>query len=247
MTTGLHRPAAISAADVRRVLSKLDDLLLVAVLAGGSWWGYQQLVPDRDLPPQAPPPAIVIADDTPELRLLHTLEVKGRAPKTGYARHVFGPRWADVDRNGCDTRNDILRRDLTDVRLDPSTRGCVVLAGDLVDPYTAQSIAFVKGNKTSPAVQIDHVVSLSDAWQKGAQQWTEDKRTRFANDPANLLATGQRSNQQKGDGDAATWLPSHKRFRCDYVAKQVTVKAAYGVWITTAERDAIARILGSCR
>lgn len=183
---------------------------------------------------------------TKALDLLATLPVKGRAPKTGYARAEFGQAWADIDRNGCDTRNDILARDLTARTLKPGTRSCVVLTGALDDPYTARNIAFQRGRSTSSAVQIDHVVSLSDAWQKGAQQLTEAQRTAFANDPLNLLAVSSAANQQKGDGDAATWLPPNKAYRCAYVARQISVKAAYKLWVTRAEHDAMTTVLAKC-
>jgi hypothetical protein len=175
--------------------------------------------------------------------VLSTLEVKGRAPKTGYDRDRFGRRWSDVDRNGCDTRNDILARDLADLA---RSGACTVIAGTLADPFTGTSMDFVRGQGTSELVQIDHVVSLSDAWQKGAQQLTDDQRATFANDPLNLLAVNGKANAQKGDGDAATWLPSNTSFRCAYVARQVAVKASYGLWVTAAERDAIARVLEAC-
>ncbi|GAA1958574.1 G5 domain-containing protein [Microbacterium deminutum] len=177
------------------------------------------------------------------LALLATLEIKGRAPKTGYDRDRFGQRWLDVDRNGCDTRNDILARDLTDT---VESGPCKVVTGTLADPYTGETIAFQRGLDTSALVQIDHVVSLSDAWQKGAQNLTPDQRATFANDPLNLLAVDGHANMQKGDGDAATWLPKNKTFRCGYVARQVSVKATYHLWVTQAEHDAIARVLGDC-
>lgn len=185
----------------------------------------------------------------PTLTLLDSLPVKGRAPKTGYDRGLFGQAWSDDvtvpgGHNGCDTRNDILRRDLTAVELKPGTNGCVVLSGVLEDPYTGRQIAFERGRTTSREVQIDHVVALSDAWQKGAQQWDETTRRNFANDPANLQATFGPINEQKGDGDAATWLPPNTSYRCAYVSRIVQVKAAYGLWVTAAERDAIARVLG---
>lgn len=163
-----------------------------------------------------------------------------------YSREEFGPRWADVDRNGCDTRNDVLARDLTRVVHEPGTNGCVVAAGTLADPFSGTPIAFVRGNRTSDAVQIDHVVSLSDAWQKGAQRWDETTRVSFANDPLNLLAVDGGLNQLKGDGDAATWLPPNRAFRCAYVARQVAVKHAYGLWVTQAEQDAMVRVLSTC-
>ena len=177
------------------------------------------------------------------LQVLATLPVKGRAPKTGYSRDQFGPAWSDVDHNGCDTRNDVLRRDLTALALKPGTRDCVVLSGVLADPYTAAAIHFLRGNATSTAVQIDHVVALSDAWQKGAQQLSPARRLAFANDPLNLLAVDGPANQSKSDGDAATWLPPNKSYRCNYVARQISVKSSYGLWVTQAEHDAMARVL----
>jgi hypothetical protein len=178
------------------------------------------------------------------LAVLATLPVKGRAPRTGYDRDQFGQAWADVDRNGCDTRNDVLSRDLTGEVYKPGTSDCVVLSGSLADPYTATTIAFERGDGTS--VDIDHVVALGDAWQTGAFAWDVAKRTALANDPVNLLAVDYSANRQKGDGDAATWLPSNTGYRCAYVARQVAVKAAYGLWVTQAEHDAIDRVLAGC-
>jgi hypothetical protein len=200
---------------------------------------------DASLPATlAPRPAVAPAGSA--LAALRRLTVKGRAPRTGYARSEFGQAWADVDRNGCDTRNDVLRRDLTAVVLKPSTRGCTVLTGVLLDPYTGQVIAFVRGVGTSLAVQIDHVVALGDAWQKGAQVLTLERRTALANDPLELLAVKGAVNLQKGDGDAATWVPPRRSYRCAYVARQVAVKAKYRLWVTSAERDAMARVLSTC-
>ena len=174
------------------------------------------------------------------------LVVKGRAPKTGYARSEFGPAWADVDKNGCDTRNDILRRDLIQVVFKPGTKDCVVLSGILIDKYSGETINFVRGNTTSSLVQIDHVVALSDAWQKGAFLLTLQERTAFANDPLNLLAVKGSLNSQKGDGDAATWLPPQKSYRCEYISRQIAVKKKYRLWITAAERSAILKVLRTC-
>ena len=182
---------------------------------------------------------------------LAALPVKGRAPKTGYDRAEFGPAWTDdVDvqggHNGCDTRNDVLRRDLTAERIKPGTHGCVVLSGSLTDPYTGRTIAFVRGRATSTRVQIDHVVALGDAWVKGAQQLTRAQRTDLANDPLNLLAVDGPTNSAKRDSDAASWLPPDKAFRCTYVARQVAVKARYRLWVTAPEKAQIARLLASC-
>jgi Excalibur calcium-binding domain/Protein of unknown function (DUF1524) len=170
------------------------------------------------------------------------LTVKGRAPKTGYSRAQFGQAWFDTDRNGCDTRNDILRRDLKSRQMQ---NACKVLAGTLApDPYTGTSIRFVYGGASE--VDIDHLVALSDAWQKGAATWPAGKRLALANDPLNLLAVDSSTNRSKGDGDTATWLPPYKAFRCTYVARQVAVKGKYSLWVTSAERDAMTRVLATC-
>jgi Protein of unknown function (DUF1524) len=179
------------------------------------------------------------------LSALDTLAVKGRAGKDNYSREAFGQAWQDVDRNGCDTRNDILRRDLTAVVfMEGST--CRVAAGTFHEPYLGQFVDFRRGSESSRAVQIDHVVALGDAWQKGAQGLTAGERQRLANDPLNLIAADGPANQQKSAGDAATWLPRNKSIRCHYVARQISVKAAYRLWVTEAEKDAMKRVLGSC-
>jgi hypothetical protein len=163
---------------------------------------------------------------------------------TGYRRDQFGQAWADVDRNGCDTRDDVLRRDLIDIALRPGTHDCVVVSGTRLDPYTGQDLHYVRGGGVG--VDIDHVVALGDAWATGAQYWPVAERIALANDPANLLAVDASANRQKGDADAASWLPPQKSYRCAYVARQVAVKAKYGLWVTAAERDAIARVLSGC-
>ncbi|MEU6931217.1 HNH endonuclease family protein [Streptomyces sp. NPDC046374] len=176
------------------------------------------------------------------LAAVDALAVKGRAPRTGYEREKFGRAWVDVDRNGCGTRDDILQRDLSGVRFTDGR--CKVASGTLKDdPYTGGSIAYVRGRSK---VDIDHVVALSDAWQKGAQKWDSGTRLRFANDPLNLLAVDSATNRRKSDGDAATWLPPNKAYRCTYVARQIAVKKKYGVWVTAGERDAMKRVLAAC-
>ncbi len=178
--------------------------------------------------------------------VLETLPVKGRAPKTGYTRAQFGPTWADVDRNGCDTRNDILKRDLTSLVFRAKTRNCVVESGTLIDRYSGETINFVHGNISSMNVQIDHVVALSNAWQTGAFKLSAEQRRALANDPLNLFAVKGRLNSQKGDGDAATWLPPLKSFRCPYVAQQIAVKAKYSLWVVAPEKTAMVNILAKC-
>lgn len=188
---------------------------------------------------------------SPAAAQLAALPIKGRAPKTGYKRENFGEAWTDDNdvefgRDGCDTRNNILQRDLTNQVIRNGTHGCIVESGDLADPYTGQNIHFVRGQKTSAAVQIDHVVALSNAWQTGAQQLSEQERINLANDPLNLIAVDGPANQQKSDGDAATWLPANKAFRCTYVERQIAVKTKYRLWVTQTEHDALAQVLASC-
>ena len=194
-------------------------------------------------------PSVTTAAEQPGLAtaVLQTLPVKGRAPKTGYTRDQFGQAWADVDRNGCDTRNDMLKRDLAAIVYKAGTRNCVVFSGTLLDRYSGESIDFVRGNVTSMAVQIDHVVALSNAWQTGAFKLTVEQRTSLANDPLNLFAVKGSLNLQKSDGDAATWLPPLKSFRCAYVAQQIAVKAKYSLWVVPPEKAAMVAILAKCQ
>ncbi|MBP3899492.1 HNH endonuclease [Candidatus Saccharibacteria bacterium] len=182
---------------------------------------------------------------TPDAKLakdvLEQLEIKGRAPKTGYARTAFYKTWPNVD--GCSLRQIIIKREVGEsVKLD----GCDVVAGTFVEPYTGNTFTATQKSDFSNHIQIDHVVALSDAWQKGAQYKSAEERYAMATDPLNLLAVDASANQQKSDGDAATWLPSNKAFRCQYVARQISVKYKYGLWVTEAEHNAIADILQNC-
>lgn len=194
-----------------------------------------------DAQPSAEPAAPAAASGT-ALAMLATLPEKGRGPKTGYDRDSFGWR-DDMDRNGCDTRNDILRRDLHAITLKEGTQGCVVLRGTLISPYSGDTIAF---DRTDSTIDIDHVVALSDAWQTGASSWDEGTKREFANDPLNLLVVESSLNRQKGAGDAATWLPPKKDYRCEYVSRQIAVKAKYELWVKPAEAEAMERVLSDC-
>lgn len=201
-------------------------------------------IPLSTAPLKLPSVATIVGGeiDASEIPTLQDVAVKGRAPKTGYERSEFGGGWENgVD--GCDTRNAILLRDLKNTTVDEQ---CRVISGVLNDPYTGETVMFARGLETSDDVQIDHVVALSNAWQTGAQQLTYEQRVAFANDPLNLLAVKGSANEQKSDGDAATWLPANKTFRCSYVNRQLSVKKKYELWLTASERDAIARILTNC-
>lgn len=176
------------------------------------------------------------------LAMLDELKVKGRAPKTGYDADLF--KWrSDADRNGCDTRNDVLRRDLRNITLKAGTNGCVVIKGTLKDKYKGETYAF---DRSPNNIDIDHIVARSNAWQTGASKFDEDTLKAFGNDPLNLLAVSSSLNRQKGDGDAATWLPPSKSYRCEYVSRQIAIKHKYDLWVVKAEKSAMERVLASC-
>ena len=230
----------------------------LAVVAGVGWFftagQFAAVEPPTDGPREAPVLAAGWMKPVPAVRpvpreaagaLLDTLPVGGRAGMDNYDRSAFGQAWLDVDRNGCDTRNDILRRDLAGAEFDEKS-SCRVASGTFREPYTGRQLAFRRGAGSSKAVQIDHVVALGDAWQKGAQQLTAAQRTSLANDPLNLIAVDGPANQDKSASDAATWLPPNKAFRCHYVARQISVKAAYRLWVTPAEKESMHRILSTC-
>ncbi len=181
--------------------------------------------------------------------MLQKLPVKGWDRNTDFTRYRFGEPWSDevnveFGHNGCNTRDDILRRDLTGLMIRPGT--CYAQNGVLRDPYTGATIDFVRGPDTSDAVQIDHLVSLSDAWYKGARTWDDQRRRDFANDPGNLLAVGGKANFDKAFRDAAAWLPPDPAFRCEFVARQVAVKSAYALWVSANEKRAMAAVLDHC-
>lgn len=173
--------------------------------------------------------------------ILEKLEVKGRAPKTGYTREEFYNGWPTAD--GCNLRQRIIKREFGNSAV---LDGCNVVAGEYDEPYTGEHKKFAVREEISKGVQIDHVVALSDAWQKGAQYLSREVRYNIATDPLNLLAVDAAANEKKSDGDAATWLPSNKKFRCQYVARQVSVKYKYGMWVTDAEKEAISGVLANC-
>ncbi|WP_425956846.1 HNH endonuclease family protein [Xylanimonas sp. McL0601] len=235
------RPVRIAASRLRTqrlprraLLRWVMIAVAVAVMLGNAWLAQQR----HDVEP-VPGSA---------LEALETLSIREAlsddSAVSGYAREAFGPAWADVDGNGCDTRNDVLARDLREVVL--ADGGCVVATGVLDDPYTGEAIDFVRGAKTSGAVQVDHVVALEDAWRTGAADWDAATRAQFANDPMNLLASDGPANMAKGSRDAAQWLPPAAGYRCEYVARQVAVKAAYELAVTAAEYSAIADVLAAC-
>ena len=225
----------------RRSWGMLALLIALAVLVG--------IVIALVIPRLSPRVAESTGANIPTGQAANTLQSLTVVPKekyaSGYQRDLFGFRQTDDDGNGCDEREDVLARDLTEVRF-RSRYSCKVQSGILKDPYTGQTIRFRRGVQTSAEVQIDHVVALHNAWNSGASAWSTAKRYKFANDPYNLLAVQGEANQEKGDAAADSWLPSNKAYRCSYVARQIGVKSKYGLTVTQAEKDSMMSVLSSC-
>ena len=182
-----------------------------------------------------------VADGT--LSDLNNLTVNDNpTPPEKYNRvEQFGPAWKDVDHNGCDTRNDILARDLT---VQEMRNACVITAGQLADPYSGERIDFRK--KDASKVQIDHVVALENAWQSGAYKLTQEDREALANDPDNLLAVNGHDNMAKGSKSADQWMPPNSAYACAYASKQVQIKSRYALTVTSSEKQALADALATC-
>jgi len=229
-------------------------VVVVAVVAALVMWDRhasdkRQSSPSPTWTPTPPPSA----GPTPRFDRARTqlaaLPVKGWDRAQDFQRWRFGKAWSDeVDvefgHNGCNTRDDILRRDLTNLAVRQGT--CYAQTGTLHDPYTGATIDFVRGPNTSNGIEIDHVVSLADAWYKGARSWDPQRRLDFANDPRNLLAVSPKANFDKAFRDAASWLPPNAEFRCDFVSRQIDVKTAYGLWLSAKEEQAMADVLAHC-
>lgn len=215
-------------------------LLLVLALWWRGWFAPDGVLGSR-LPWAVPREAVL----SPAVQQrLARIPVREKAHGQAYRREAFGQAWADVDRNGCDTRNDVLARDLRGTVF-KNGQHCAVGSGVLADPYTGREISFRAGPR-SKDVQIDHVVALADAWASGAQDWDAAARLRFANDPRNLLAVDGPANQEKGSADASAWLPANRGYRCAYVSRQILVKAEYGLAVTPREKEAMLRELARC-
>jgi hypothetical protein len=225
------------------------SLVLVAIVAAVISWTHVKATPTLPISPRAAPAATATSGYDQARDEAQRLPVTRWDPRSGFARSRFGEAWSDdVDvefgHNGCNTRDDVLRRDLAELVVRPGT--CFAQSGTLHDPYGGDSIAFVRGPDTSGAVQIDHVVSLSAAWYRGAADWTDQRRRDFANDPRDHLAVGGAVNSDKAFRDAASWLPPNVAFRCEFVARQVMVKTAYGLSVSAKEKRAMQDVLARC-
>lgn len=190
--------------------------------------------------------ALHSASSNNALTYLKSLKTKVWASHDGYSRGQFSDGWGKISMSGhsCDLRNYILTRDLKNITRS-SSNWCNVTSGVLNDPYTGKSINFVRGVKTSNAVQIDHVVALSNAWSTGAQALSAASRYSLANDPMNLLAVDGPTNASKSDKDAASFLP-RLAYQCKYVARQLAVKKKYKLWVTSAEKAKMTSVLKTC-
>ncbi|XRQ06128.1 HNH endonuclease family protein [Actinomadura welshii] len=171
---------------------------------------------------------------------LDGLRIASEGGGDGYEREKFGTRWKDIDRNGCDQRNDVLARDLSDVG---KRGGCVVMSGRLRDPYSGKEITFAK--EDAAEVQIDHIYPLALAWRMGASRWSEDEREEFANDHDNLLAVWGVPNRQKSDSGPGEWKP-RKSYQCTYAIKYIAVAAEYSLPVTRADHAALEDFLSRC-
>ncbi|MET0896868.1 MAG: HNH endonuclease family protein [Mycobacterium sp.] len=184
--------------------------------------------------------------------LAGVLEVPVRIRSGDYRRAAFGDAWTDVNtapggHNGCDTRNDILDRDLIEKTYVSISRcPTAVATGILRDPYTSATIAFVRGNQTGAAVQIEHIVPLAYAWDQGARTWSDEMRVRFANDPANLVAVDGPTNQDKGDAEPAYWMPPNAAFHCQYAMQFIAVLRGYGLPVDAPSAPALRHAAASC-
>ena len=198
--------------------------------------------------PVAGPPPVVAGADV----LSGVKTVAERVRGGDYRRGAFGDAWDDENTapggyNGCDTRDDILERDLDD-KTHVATKRCpqAVATGTLRDPYTNATIAFTRGNQIGAAVQIDHLVPLAYAWDMGARDWSDALRKRFANDPANLLAVAGQANQDKGDLPPGQWMPPNTAFHCQYAVAFIAVIRGYDLAVEQNSADRLRAAAAGC-
>jgi hypothetical protein len=187
-------------------------------------------------PGLSPVPASPLAHPRRLIRRVHAASANATLD---YDRDLFGSAWTDNQtatwgKDGCSTRENILRRDMRAVTFKPDGENCHVLTGVLRDSYTATTIQFSKQHPSE--VQIDHVMALSYDWAHGASNWSADKRKQIANDPLNLLAVDGPTNQAKGDDGPADWLPPNTRVRCAYAVRFAQVSIKYHLAVTPPDK-----------
>lgn len=216
--------------------------VVVAVQVGTSPRGPARFIAQADIPTVAPGVDV----------LAGVAEIPARIHSHDYRRDAFGESWTDDTtapggHNGCDTRNDILDRDLSDKSY-VAIKRCptAVATGTLLDPYTSTVVSFTRGNQIGAAVQIDHIVPLALAWDLGARGWPDDLRIRFANDPANLLAVDGQANQDKGDKEPALWMPPNAAFHCQYSMQFIAVLRGYGLPVDAPSAPVLRDAAATC-
>lgn len=185
------------------------------------------------LAPAAPPRLATKGEITAARGQLASLRVAAPLSEAGYDRDRF-PHW-DATGGGCDTRDDILKRDA--IRISRGAR-CTIRSGAWRDPYGGTT------TRNWHTLDIDHVVPLANAWRSGAKRWTRAMREAYANDPGVLLAVSAHLNRQKGDDGPEEWLPPSVRFRVTYAVDWITIKAHYRLSVTRGERTTLRRLLG---
>ena len=143
-------------------------------------------------------------------------------------------------------RDQILDRDLAEVIYEDES-DCDVADGVLHDPYTG---AVIEGN-LSETVEIDHIVSLGDAWYSGAQDWSAEEREAFANDPDNLVAVDAPANTSKSDDSIAEWYPDwdapSESAECRYAAQYVDVVASYDLSVASDDYKLLKKLETDCK
>lgn len=220
---------------IRRVVA-----VVMAVVAFGVWVFNTYQLPKVETNAETETTEIKSESKTSAINVLNELEVQNQYIGERYYRKAFYKDWGEID--GCRTREVILKRDLKNTVMN----GCKVMSGVLEDPYTGNTVNFTRGQDTSAEVQIDHVVSLSNAWATGAYKLTPEERYALSQDPMNLLAVDGDANQGKSNQDASNWLPQNKDFQCEYVARQISVKKKYKLWVTSNEKSAMTQVLSTC-
>lgn len=188
-----------------------------------------------------------VATATANLATITVAEESRASEYSGKRKKLFGSAWPDLDGDRCNERNEVLARDMTSLK--KATDGCTVLRGTLADPYTGATINFVHNREggDSSAVQIDHIVPLSEAWASGAHSWDQNTRVAFANDLNNLIASDGPANEKKGDKDLGQWIvPSNPDYRCTYTVQFVQLKTVYGLSMDAAENAAATKTLAAC-
>ncbi len=232
----------------RKVLLWLSAVAALAVVVAYQTLGSSAARHAADVIARADVPTVQPGTDV----LAGIVVLPVRAHRYDYRRSAYGDAWDDdndapLGHNGCDTRDDILNRDLVD-KTYVSIKRCpnAVATGTLHDPYTNTTIAFQRGAKVGESVQIDHIVPLAYAWDMGAFGWPDAERKRFANDPANLLAVEGQANQDKGDSPPAQWMPPNGAFACQYAMQFIAVLRGYALPVEQSSADALRRGAATC-